>query len=516
MQTPVNKFNISPCPISVEQLPIGQIVDVENGLTIDDVLIEELRNYTGSFEVIQDEDTGFHVVKNIDIYKPLLKKFTYNHFILNSWKQKDLYSIVDKLLDISSIYFKNLSYTVEEIIKGNIAMYEVNFHPRRHGKEKKKHIVTRREYINLDGRIHEDSLTIFENEIPKYYEQNAQYDNAINFYKKSLKERDNTDKNLVKSQQYNTIQLFDGHAFYIYDIKELHEIIKWIQLGRTIDKNWLIETMLKHHNISTEHYSAIYSNKLIVILGIDNFKQIEKNQHVIWVNYCSVQSKVLEGRKLNKYINKQYEPQIKQASAQLFESIDVPSFGDAYDACLKQCIEYYAKYILYGNDFLGEYITRAMMNCKMKRYEEEKELIIIRTCLLKYKSEIERAFGKEFYSNMKFPTVISLRKDSSKNFVNTIIKLGNQTAEFIKNTIDINASTHIDPLLKTKYIVGLANIMDKHTLVEIQAAGVIDLNTIYKVLAYHFLSRLRDDIYINKIVIYDAIANEHIDISIDN
>ncbi|MBQ2175297.1 MAG: hypothetical protein II453_09610, partial [Alphaproteobacteria bacterium] len=58
----------------------------------------------------------------------------------------------------------------------------------------------------------------------------------------------------------------------------------------------------------------------------------------------------------------------------------------------------------------------------------------------------------------------------------------------------------------------LTDVMDEHTIVDIKCTNHIDKYMVEQVLSYHYLSQYRDDLHINRVIVYDAISGKHIEI----
>ncbi len=266
-----------------------------------------------------------------------------------------------------------------------------------------------------------------------------------------------------------------------------------------------------------QHYQSVYSNKLLTILGIDNFKQHKLNNSVVWIPDNTITAKVSNNTKFNQYIKNIYAKHISQASYHTFTGQNDFEFDKSMNSCLGYCVEYYTKYLLYGEEFLGDFIVRAMMGCHHldnRGFEQEDILLTIRACLLKYKDMIRKNFGEEDYKNTKVPTVIKLRQKQSQNFVKTILALSQKAAQFIKANLNTSESKQLNCCFNTKHIIGVADFMDKNTIIDLKCTNHIDLQMVKQVLGYHFLSQFRNDLEINKVIVYDAVSDRHIKIQL--
>ena len=66
------------------------------------------------------------------------------------------------------------------------------------------------------------------------------------------------------------------------------------------------------------------------------------------------------------------------------------NLGARCNACLGYCVEYYSKYLVYGQGYLEEYIDKAKKESKVDTVDIG---IIVRACMLKYKENMIRCYG---------------------------------------------------------------------------------------------------------------------------
>lgn len=413
------------CPIiSIEKLHAGYTIYVENGVMSNGLFIAELEGKTGFFTISKDEETGFNVVDNRDIYLTKMREHPINYQEIN--------------LLIDSMFNKDFAYFQHKI-------------------------------------------------------------------------------DLWSSQGYDYVHLMnEGKIYYIKInklIKRLNSLIYKINNGKN-DRESIIREITYGISANVDNAGGIFSSRLLTILGIENFTQHKTNQSVIWLPEKNVTAKIASNTKFNQHIEKIYFAQIKQARKQIFTGRNLFSFEKQYNSCLGYCVEYYAKYLLYGQSYLGENVTKDMMHCNLKSFKEEKNLVIIRACLLKYKDDMRLNFGEEVYQKIKVPTVNTLRKPEAQDFVNAVIELGTKTADFIREHINVEEAKNTSPFFNTKHIIGLADFVSKDTIIDLKCTNHINLQMVRQVLGYHFLSQFRSDLDIKKVIVYDAVSGRFIEINI--
>ena len=64
------------------------------------------------------------------------------------------------------------------------------------------------------------------------------------------------------------------------------------------------------------------------------------------------------------------------------------------------------------------------------------------------------------------------------------------------------------------HIAGLADYITKDTILDVKVLNHIDEKCVRQVLGYHYLSTKRDDVSINKLIVYDATSDRSVEINI--
>lgn len=152
----------------------------------------------------------------------------------------------------------------------------------------------------------------------------------------------------------------------------------------------------------------------------------------------------------------------------------------------------------------------------MQSLTETSDEIIIRACLLKYKNEIALYYGDQASTKIITASVFTLLQANYEDFVRLVIALGTKTAQFVKETLysDKDAQNNVLPGLQAKHIVGLADYITEDTILDIKVTNTIDETYIKQVLAYHYLSTMRSDLHINRVIVYDATSGRYVTVNI--
>ena len=267
-------------------------------------------------------------------------------------------------------------------------------------------------------------------------------------------------------------------------------------------------------------YTKQYNDRESAIIGVDKMKQIKDKDTdtLIWIEDRAVTSKISKATKLNTFIEQRYATQLAKAESQLFSGKNNFKFDSKCNSCLGYCAEYYSKYLVYGKRFLEDFIMQAQAEAKVAK-DFINDNLIIRACMLKYREMMVAAYGKAMSKVIKTIGVQQLIKDEYKEFVSTVIKLGTKTAEFVKKELGITKDLEkdeklYDPNLSIRHITGLADYIDKNTIIDIKTTNSITRKYIKQVLAYHYLSTKRSDLDIKRVIVYDAVSGRSVKIDL--
>lgn len=373
-----------------------------------------------------------------------------------------------------------------------------------------------------------------------------------------------TQKNTYTSQQY----IYYSYNLYIYKkiaAKDLYNIVINDDSFDYIDINYIKdndrykkyfqivdEEEYKLSNYRSSYYSKlelnqllqasqknayhyIYNNNLIATIGTDNFKVVKnEKKEALWIEDRTITSNIKSYTKLNRFITEKYKNELSSIQSYLFTGKNHFELNKKCNSMLGYCVEYYSKYKIYGKDYLGNYINVALhegqsqsasSKLQIARYNiidkvqlltETSAEIIIRACLLKYKNEIALYYGNQASTKIMTASVFTLLQTNYEDFIRLVIALGTKTAQFVKETLysDKEAQNNVLPGLQTKHIVGLADYITEDTILDIKVTNTIDETYIKQVLAYHYLSTLRSDLHIKRVIVYDAASGRSVTVNV--
>lgn len=298
-------------------------------------------------------------------------------------------------------------------------------------------------------------------------------------------------------------------------LEEVTEIDKLTALNTNsslyINKNKL--TIPVYKRLLEESNKRIMTNdKESSIIGVDKMQLLSDENK--WIESKSVTSKVGSFNKLNSYISKRYAKELEQAHSQLFSGKNDFVIDNKCNSCLGYCVEYYSKYILYGESYLGKYIDQAKSEAHVN---DNSQSVIVRACMLKYKAMMMLAYGRNVSKVIKTISVQKLIQNEYKGFLDLVVELGTRTADYVKRTLypDCEPANLIDPNLSIKHITGLADYITEEVILDVKVKNNIGEKDVRQVLAYHYLSTKRSDLHIKRLVIFDATSNKAVNITIE-
>lgn len=352
-------------------------------------------------------------------------------------------------------------------------------------------------------------------------------------------------KKIAAKDLYNIVMNDDSfNCIDIDDIKDKEEYKKYFKIVDEKEYNasgynssyFSKAELIKLLQISQRHsYNYIYNDNLVATNGVDNFKSVKnEKKEVIWIEDKTVTSNIKLYTKLNRYITEKYKNELASAKSYLFTGKNQFALNRKCNSMLGYCVEYYSKYKVYGKKYLDDYIHKALQEAKsqsassksviekhnladkVQALTETSDEIIVRACSLKYKYEINLCYGNQASAKIATASIFTLLQANYEDFIHLVIALGTKTAQFVKETLyhDKEAQDNVLPDLQTKHIVGLADYITEDTILDIKVTNTIDETYIKQVLAYHYLSTMRSDLHINRVIVYDATSGKSVTVNI--
>lgn len=509
------------CPyISVERLKSGHIIHVEDGKMPNGLIVAELMGCTGNYKIMKDSKYGFNRIKNPSIYKELK---------------------ISSKLDFSPIYY------LATLLANPLSEYSINFRKACENDYFGKFIFNR---TYSKATYYTTKFATWGKVYTQEYKQSSVYwkmyglDNVVGEIGTS---------HVAYNQYYLDRQKMGCLHFTLQINKNTVEQIELTEKEfKTLSSLVLTnanEQLIAQFLLSVESLSkmnqdivSIYNNDCLGLLSYDSFQLIKYGikqlagpwksdlveEKTDWIPQRSITAQLARHSKLNRYIESQYNNEIEQVAYQLYPGKNNFQFTKKMNSCLGYCVEFYAKYLLWGEEYLAAYINKATNEfSKNNSYWDPKQLktihrkrslnkdaVIIRACMMKYRDLMYKVYPRISTQTISSFSYEQLSKKEMKDFIDTVVNLGTKAAKFCKNKIDAVVAQHTDPILQTAPFVGLVDLMDQETIIDIKCTNHIDLNMIKQVLAYQFLSLFRSDLHIKQVIVYDAVADKFVKIQI--
>lgn len=541
--------------ISCQELKPESVIHVEDGQMDNGLNIIELEGETGNYKVEIDLATGFNVIKpEGDFYNTEIQEVTAVEPTYEVYTESELLDET-KFPRKSSFNYATGKYDGEEYIEIDLPKYKektlllgfelckiINkykghqyYFEKRHCTKsvvvelfKLKSSITLK-YINIGTsmRVHAPSIKCETSEI-KRFKTEAQ---ANDFIK--------THANKKMNMKINYFSAYDdifcrASSLTLCPTEDADKLVKEITCAEDFDPIVLIKTTshpvsvqlsslkkyfekVKSNLIQYYDYTKIVNDRESAIIGTDLLKRIKKNSGAtIWIEDKAVTGKISRYTKFNTFIQDRYAKELSEAKALVFNGKNSFNFNSKCNSCLGYCVEYYSKYLVYGKRYLGSFLEEAMKESKATSLND---FLVVRACMLKYRDNMAKAYGSGIKKVIKTISVGQLVKESYKEFVETVIKLGTKAAEFVKEKMNITkplkkGDKMYDPNLSIKHIAGLADYINEDTIIDIKTTNSIGINYLKQVLAYHYLSTKRTDLHIKRVIVYDSVSGKSIEINL--
>lgn len=568
--------------ISCQKLKVGSIIAVKNGKMTNGLTVSELQGYSGQFEIKQDEKTGFNIVYPFgDYYKQITNK-SENVIYLGEkeiYTQKDIMDL-EKDLKLTTLSHLRYVYNKRSHIKEaklsdflgiNTTKAQVGWSTQEseykyvlfgkkldkqdimwYKKEIQGYLDKREELEYKDFSIrkvrNKDNFKLTYKKINAFAsnpicfwdtqdENNIsleQYIHRLNYYKLSytyseLEEQFSSKSDVIKRKNELKKQKISIKCKFLLGTKEVnieeyknHLINVLDNIKYTSYSHIKLDDLKRVLNHCYRDYIITLNDKELAILAGENYHYHKETKK--WLESKSITSLVNRYCKFNTFIEDKYKQELEYAKKFTYNGKNNFNLDTRCNACLGYCVEYYSKYLVYGQDYLEEYIDKAKKESKVDTADIG---IIVRACMLKYKENMAHCYGIGIARLIKTISIEQLVKQKYKDFLELVIKLGTRTANFIKQNLTLNINkidedkgkicvNQIEPGLITSHFVGLCDYIDENTIIDIKTTSNITIKYVKQVLAYHYLSTKRSDLHIKQVVIYDAVKDKNIKIKISD
>lgn len=445
-----------------------------------------------------------HTIDN-DIKVEALLNDISDFIINNKIKDKDAYKLVEKYL--------TLIYSVRFLFGFSIPKYLSTIMNETNIINNEDLNITikagyNENYYNLITNVYyDDSINITKTDINNFFENLTAHTKCCSI--KNKKQIINNVKDIINSIEQNLID--NCICTVLLDYMNLVEPC-------TADELYLINNgycsyykdEIPLSKINYKSYTKINNDKESSIIGTDLMKQFKTDSDkVIWIESRSVSSKIGNYNKFNSFLSQHYKDELDIAKSLYVKGKNEFKLDKKCNSVIGYCVEYYSKYLIYGKDYLGTSLNKAMLESKTN---EISDAIIIRACILKYKENIACSFGSNAAKIIQTISINQLIKEDYQEFIILVKTLGQRVAKFVKEYLykDNEPINDIDPNLTIRHIAGLADYITEDTILDVKVRGGIGEGEVRQVLAYHYLSTKRSDLHINRVIVYDATSGRSV------
>ena len=226
--------------------------------------------------------------------------------------------------------------------------------------------------------------------------------------------------------------------------------------------------------------------------------------------------------KLSKFLSNKYNTVIMSTKSQLYSGKNNFNFSARCNSCLGYCVEYYSKYLIYGEKYLDTIVDANLEIENLIRHRrfildestdwegDIKNRIAVRACILKYREMMSKSYPNVTVTSISMEALTKKEYDS---FIDEVIKLGTRTANFVKSKIPNQTWEKYNPILSVRHITGVADYISEDTIIDIKVTNTITSTYVLQLCGYHYLSTKRSDLHIKHGYIYDAVADRFVEMN---
>lgn len=237
-------------------------------------------------------------------------------------------------------------------------------------------------------------------------------------------------------------------------------------------------------------YTAIENDFELAVLSGDTYRInkdgfLSENRGVTYL--------VTHDTKARQFIEQRYSLILKHFSQLQVrkKSVDY-GFSTDLNKVLGYCVEYYAKYLLYGEGYVREERDKIVQLNHLSEQEAASPTTAVLACLEKYKQDVAAVYGDYQFKIIRTPSLNKLLEEAGQRFVNEVIKQAQVAVSYLsqyKETLQ-----QYSCLLKTDHIIGLADFISKECIFDLKCTGQLKSEHVKQVCFYHYLSTKRSDL----------------------
>lgn len=478
------------CPyISIQKLRPESVVYVKNGMMNNGLYIAELLDCTGEYYITTDENTGFNIVDNESFYATRIMGSyhfdNYNHqrleLLRKTWKQTILTS---KVLEVLSTEEREIRCQPNCSFSCHMRLNIWNWSAWRW--EEQGFIIP---YQCFEYWVSQHKWFSKKRKNLRPITPDLAYQILIG---------KNTSHKRESLRTYATVDdpmmMLNKTTFYTQCELEVMVRKEDLMPGELSPLFSKIHS-LNNHNYKDDKYephSFIYNNHELAMVGSEYYVY---RKEIGWVPNTSVTSALQGNTKLRQLLVTKYKTVLDMVQPLLFTGHNDFDFPRRQNACLGFCVEYYAKSLLYYNFFKTNFPNTIQGQAKR-----------LRACIDEYKRMMIRTYGSKAARMVASPSADTIQSSEYTQWRKTCVKLARRTQDALRPFVK-SVGVKYSPSFITTHLAGLADIVERDTIIDIKVTNHIDINMILQVLAYHYLSLLRDDLSIDRVIVYDATSN---------
>lgn len=285
------------------------------------------------------------------------------------------------------------------------------------------------------------------------------------------------------------LQVFSTNIYGTLSILDLNPSSHVYQIDSEVMKNFKSELAQLS---SQQHfsYTVIENNFELAVLSGDTYRInrdgfLSENKGVMYL--------IGHDTKARQFIEQRYDSILKQFPQLQVRKRSVDyGFSTDLNKVLGYCVEYYAKYLLYGENYIRGELNKIVQANHLSELEAALPATAVLACLEKYKQSIATAYGEYQLKIIRTPSLNRLLEEAGQRFVDEVIKQAQVAVSYLlqyKETLQ-----QYSCLLKTNHIIGLADFINEECIFDLKCTGQLKSEHVKQICFYHYLSTKRSDL----------------------
>ncbi len=273
-------------------------------------------------------------------------------------------------------------------------------------------------------------------------------------------------------------------------------------------------------------FKAIVKDEEMVKVSFDKCKFYRLEEKGVWRTANTVSDNILYG-KLPKFIKEKYKKELSEIPEKSFGAQKIIFDFEKSDGLRQKLYsgisffaEYYLKYLLYGERYFEPFLTIAknqFLQSKSQEYSDSD--IVLLAAAFCHKKHISLFYGnliERLVPNFTAEDIVSMPQNVKAGIILMAKKAYSTLDSILQIPKDQSALIPSPHVGNRKILHGVAGIVTQNKIVQLSYNGKITEETVFKVLAYHFLSTKRYDLSIDEAIVYDFKSAACLRIAIDD